>query len=873
MSGPFRTTTTTTVTTTGGTDIASGEPLNTTATDKITTAAEAAQFLRQAALGGGTWTEIQNVLALGSRKKWLEGQIFVPEVERLSPINGTGFTSYPDVQWPGYFSNVCRTLFPPRGSSGATAPAFIFPGNSFSLRCLLTAFLNNANEDAGATQFHTAVNSVPFIPVDATQVPSGFDLSETLRLKCTWVLSKFIPCSVPGGAWDATDKTTSIAMWYSLLHRAAFGTYADLLEDVTYSPPMALMLTYIANRKEADGFQPDENYAREIMQLFTIGLYELNIDGTYKLDANGERIQTYDNEDVYQMARVFTGLCRNDFADFDLNKNQGLAFNTWQTGQWPWYYDDDTPDRRNDMSYTPITAGIHNICSYDGNLTFNAVNLRGLVASLSVAIPASGEITTITVTSTGSWPNSGCIKIDDEIFHYESKTATTFNVRAINPGGGLPATRRGHLMSPIQAHPVGRTVSYYRPYWFHPGVSARLRHYIPFYEKGAKYALKGRVNIPANTEPGKNIRMAIEALVAHPSCAPFVCNNLIKYMVTSNPTPGYVARVARVFENDGQGVRGNLGAVWLAILTDPEACNTTQSSQKAGRIRDGFEVYAATVRPFHRISRSRAGVAATDSNSVYINGTHQTSLFTGFLNTYGDIASVGVFPYLSPSIFGYYPPGYSVAPGASWGLITPELGAYSFYTLMEGTNQILNRLVQGEPRDVASATVTITIASPAVVTWTGHSLANNTQVVLTTTGALPTGLVANTTYFVRNATANTFELSTISGGASINTTGTQSPTHTAWTGVMASTTLIDAQYVAVTTSYDPTVSSAISNTADPTALVDRLNILMCGGTLAKSKFDYLVSTCSTAVATEANRQDRITGVAQMMFYATEFYVQ
>jgi hypothetical protein len=198
---------------------------------------------------------------------------------------------------------------------------------------LLTAFLNNANEDPLAAPMHAAVNSVPGNNGDSGMGgPLGQDPLETLRLKCTWVLSKFIPCSVPGGAWDSGDKATSITMWYSLLHRAAFGTYADLLEDVTYSPSMSNMLTYIANRRESNGFQPDENYAREIMQLFTIGLYELNIDGTYKLDANGDRIQTYSNEDVYQLARVFTGLCRMDYADGDQAKHVAAGQNIAAVG-------------------------------------------------------------------------------------------------------------------------------------------------------------------------------------------------------------------------------------------------------------------------------------------------------------------------------------------------------------------------------------------------------------------------------------------------------------------------------------------------------------------------------------------------------------
>lgn len=871
MSGPFRETAAA-VAVTGGTDIASGEPLNTTATDKITTAAEAAQFLRQAALGGGTWQEIQNVLAMGSRKKWLEEQIFTPDYFRANPVWNVVDPTLPA---PGYFSNVCRTLFPPRANSAETTfPNFIFSGETTTIRCLLTAFVNNACMDVDAADIQNAVASVDGDQGGSLLGATGYDLLETLRLKCTWILNKLIPVSVPGGAWDAPDKATSICFWYSILHRHAFGKYADLLEEVTYAPPMSNMLTYVANRKEANGFQPDENYAREIMQLFTIGLYELNIDGSYKLDASGNRINTYDNEDVYQMARVFTGLCRMDFADFDPQRvpaNQDFSWHS-QAGPGTWQYEIEDADRIRDMSNTGVFY-MHPYCSYDGNTEYTVGGVRQQLKYLSTtitqAIPASGSVTTINVASTTNWPRQGQIIIDDEIFHYLNNVGDT-GVFRVFPAGPEYTYFRGHEMSLVQAHSVGATVRFWKPYWYAPGVSARLRHYIPFYEKGAKYALKGLVNIPANTEPRKNIRMAIEALVAHPSTAPFVATSLIKHMVTSNPSRGYVARVARVFENDGQGVRGNLGAVWMAILTDPEACNTAQSSPGFGRIRDGFEAWVATVRPFHRVSRGRPGVAATSEAAIYVNGVHRTGLSSGFINTWGDIKGVGVWPYFSPSIFSYYPPTYSVTPGAGWGLITPELGAYSFYTLMEFTHQVQNRISQGEPRDVQRANVTVSIGSPAVVTWTGHTLSNGTQVAFTTTGSLPTGLNTTTTYFVVNAVAGvSVQLSLTSGGPAINTSGTQSPTHTLWTGIMSNADLTAASYTLVTSTYDNTVSATASN-AD---LLERLNLLLCGGTLSASKKFGLEQVMSTDVSTDAARQNRITGTIQLLCYTPEFFVQ
>lgn len=102
----------------------------------------------------------------------------------------------------------------------------------------------------------------------------------------------------------------TIAAYMDILTRSAFGNFRDLLEEVTYSPAMAVYLTYLRNEKAdpATGRVPDENYAREILQLFTIGLVELNPDGTPALDAGGEPIELFDNDDITGLAKVFTGL-------------------------------------------------------------------------------------------------------------------------------------------------------------------------------------------------------------------------------------------------------------------------------------------------------------------------------------------------------------------------------------------------------------------------------------------------------------------------------------------------------------------------------------------------------------------------------------
>lgn len=129
---------------------------------------------------------------------------------------------------------------------------------------------------------------------------------DRLRQRMAFALSQILVLS------DISNQSRQIrrAYYQDILIENAFGNYRDLLQDVTYSPAMAVWLTYWRNRKgdPRTGRMPDENYAREILQLFSIGVVELNMDGTPKLDAQGREIETYDNDDIVGLARVFTGL-------------------------------------------------------------------------------------------------------------------------------------------------------------------------------------------------------------------------------------------------------------------------------------------------------------------------------------------------------------------------------------------------------------------------------------------------------------------------------------------------------------------------------------------------------------------------------------
>ena len=259
---------------------------------------------------------------------------------------------------------------------------------------------------------------------------------DRLKHKLAFALSQILVVSFNGFS-AANSRGAGLLTYYDHLYHGAFGNYRDLLEKVTLHPMMGMYLSSIRNQKAdyALNTRPDENYAREIMQLFTIGLLELNNDGSLKLDEEGNPIPTYDNDDIEELAKVFTGL----------------------------YY---------------------------------ANNIDGS--------PASWGGSTSTNRTTGA-DYSGVMKMYPEYHDITEKKMID--------GSTLPAGRNGM----------------------------------------------------------DDVEDVLDLLFKHPNTGPFISYRLIQNFVKSNPTPGYVNRVASVFNNNGKGVRGDLKAVIKAILTDPEA--------------------------------------------------------------------------------------------------------------------------------------------------------------------------------------------------------------------------------------------------------------------------------------------------------------
>ncbi len=313
----------------------------------------------------------------------------------------------------------------------------------------------------------------------------------------------------------------ALSTYYDMLLDNAFGNFRDLLRDVTLSPAMGFYLSHLNNGKSdpANNTFPDENYAREVMQLFSIGLFELNDDGSLRLDG-GKPIPTYDNDDIREFARVFTGL------------------------------------------------------SYGG-----------------------------------------------------------------------PGAFFGNQ---------------------DPAFTVPMRMFDDAHEAGEKRLLNGTV-VPAGQTGIQDVDAAIDNLFNHPNAGPFIGRQLIQRLVTSNPSPAYVGRVASAFNNDGAGVRGNMRAVIRAVLLDPEATAEPDPGATFGKLREPAVRYAAMLRQ----------LGARSDDGYIFN--------TGYL-----LQELGKqHPLSAPSVFNFYLPAHSPAGEiASAGLVAPEFQILTSNSVVGMTNLI-----------------------------------------------------------------------------------------------------------------------------------------------------------------------------------------
>ena len=356
---------------------------------------------------------------------------------------------------------------------------------------------------------------------------------DVLRQKVAFALSQIFVISPYHGS-TLSGETHYNMTYYDFLYKGAFGNYEDILRNITLSYTMGSYLSHFMNQK-ADIIEktyPDENFAREIMQLFSIGLNELNQDGTPKLDSEGNPIPTYNIGHITEMAKIFTGLGVGEKADGVTNDN---FFRTWD-----------------------------------------------------------------------------------------------FNGRA------------------------------------------PMIMFEEFHSKGEKNILPG-VTIPAGQSGMQDIEQTLDILFNHPNVAPFMAKRLIQHMVKSNPSAAYVNRISTVFNNNGEGVRGDIKAIIKAILLDPEArdCDWIDDVNN-GKLIQPLERFTTLFKAFD---------ISTPSGRVWFND---------FSEWYEETSQSF---YSSPSVFNFFSPFFAedeiVAPKD---MVSPEFQILNSVTAIAYINEMENAI-------------------------------------------------------------------------------------------------------------------------------------------------------------------------------------
>ena len=419
----------------------------------------------------------------------LEQATFGPNDALVSHVLAVGAAAFVDEQLAASVSRYSSSKYVPFGQSVTFCPADPDPQchrDYYTLFQLQTDFFRNAL--GGNDQLRQRVA----FALSQIFVTSGLDI----------------------------NVAYGMAPYQQIFLDRAFGNFEDLLTRVTLSSVMGDYLNMVNNDKPVLGVNPNENYARELLQLFAIGLWELNADGTPILDAMGQPVPTYDQNIVQGFAHVFTG----------------------------WTY----------PLLPPIPQRTHNPKNFLGDMVGVASN----------------------------------------------------------------------------------------------------------HDTGAKELLNGTLE-PANLDMGTDLANALRNVFAHPNVGPFIGKQLIQKLVTGDPSPQYVARVAAVFGNNGAGVRGDMAAVVRAVLLDPEARGGVKLDPGYGKLREPVLYVAAAAR-----------AANATSDGVYFGPA---------------AATLGQNLFYSPSVFNYYPPDHTLAGSAT---LAPEFAIFNSSTFINRDN-VANTLAFG----------------------------------------------------------------------------------------------------------------------------------------------------------------------------------
>jgi len=370
-------------------------------------------------------------------------------------------------------------------------------------------------------------------PVQQWFFKEAFYGDAPLRHRIAWTLSQIWVIS-----GLTTQQSSHMFAYHKLLSNNAFGNYRQLMNDMTLNPGMGNYLDMVRSTK----VNPNENYPREILQLFSIGLFMLNQDGTLQRDGQNNPIPTYNQEVINNFSKVFTG----------------------------WSY----------CNAASCPNAVPGVLNYKDPMTLNPANhdlsAKTLLSYPNAVSPTIPECTNCTTP--------------EEITNYANASLTA----------------------------------------------------------------------------------ALDNIFNHPSLPPYISKLLIQQLVTSDPSPAFVQRVADVFVNNGQNVRGDMKAVIRAILLDPEARGNVKTAPRYGKLREPVQIVTNLGRLFP--ARSWDGFSLSD-------GGLSASMIKMQQN-----------PFYSPSVFNYFAPDY-IVPGTT--LNAPEFQILNTTTAIARTNFLYLLIFEG----------------------------------------------------------------------------------------------------------------------------------------------------------------------------------
>ncbi|RBP45053.1 CHRD domain-containing protein [Roseimicrobium gellanilyticum] len=406
---------------------------------------------------------------------------------------------------------------------------------------------------------------------------------DQLRQRMALALSEIVVVSENDGT--VRNYHYGLSQYWDMLAQNAFGNYRTILEEVTYHPIMGIYLSHLKNQKATGTISPDENYAREIMQLFSIGLVQRHLDGSLKLGTNGLPVSTYDQTDITELARVMTGL-----------------------------------------SFGQRHAS---------------------------------------VTGTPTYPN--------------------------------PSTQQIGTLGDNTSFFQGNGVRFWQGQWMN-----RMKMFDAYHDFNAKVLFNGKIgqkNIPARTnnttpesEGNADVTDALNALAGNPSASSydghpntpvFIARLLIQRFTTSNPSSGYLHRVATKYKD----TKGNLGEVIKSILLDYEArtLSIAENTVTAGKGKEPILHFAAMMRALKcytgtpLVNLTTMPVTFTTTQSP-ITTPYEMAEYSKFpansvrFRFFDTQSSVMQSPQRPPSVFNWFLPDYVVpGPLAAAGLVAPEL--------------------------------------------------------------------------------------------------------------------------------------------------------------------------------------------------------